>query len=331
MDGLIDQARRQLWTIVNALADGRRGGLPVRLQVALFEYGNNRLAAERGYVRRVLPFTEDLDRVSEQLFALTTNGGEEYCGTVLQSALDDLGWSPFPADLKVAFIAGNEPFDQGPVDFRKACVRARNKGVLVNTIHCGGEAEGASTGWKDGALLTHGLFATIDQERAVAYVEAPQDAEIARLGVELNRTYVPYGAEGGAGRLLQNAQDLNAVRGRDGSATQRALTKAGRLYSNGRWDLVDAVRNQGLDPAKVGKEELPAEMQGLSPKERRAYLDGRYQEREKIQAEIGRLAAAREKYLASLRPSKADKGDSLDAVMIEALRAQAACRGIELQ
>src|SRR5262249_25073616 len=140
MDGLIDQARSQLWAVVNELAAARRAGEPVVLEVALYEYGNNRIPASAGYVRRLLPFTTDLARVSEELFALTTLGGEEYCGLVIQSALDQLRWSPAPGDLKAIFIAGNEPFTQGPVDFRPVVVRARARGITVNTIHCGPRA-----------------------------------------------------------------------------------------------------------------------------------------------------------------------------------------------
>jgi len=58
----------------------------------------------------VLPLTTDLDKVSEQLFALTTRGGQEYCGMVIQHAADGLAWTPSASDLKAIFIAGNEPF-----------------------------------------------------------------------------------------------------------------------------------------------------------------------------------------------------------------------------
>src|SRR3954471_19366582 len=74
MDGLIDQARSQLWTVVNHLAKTRKDGQTPRLEVALYEYGNDGLAADSGYVRQVLAFTEDLDSVSEKLFGLRTNG-----------------------------------------------------------------------------------------------------------------------------------------------------------------------------------------------------------------------------------------------------------------
>src|SRR5256714_7472776 len=70
MDGLIDQARTQLWRVVNEFATAKRNGQSPDLEVALYEYGNDGLPEEKGYIRRVLPLTTDLDKVSEELFAL---------------------------------------------------------------------------------------------------------------------------------------------------------------------------------------------------------------------------------------------------------------------
>ena len=67
MDGLIDQAKSQLWKIVNELAVAKRNGKSPSIEVALYEYGNSCLSAESGYIRNVLPLTGDLDSVSEKL------------------------------------------------------------------------------------------------------------------------------------------------------------------------------------------------------------------------------------------------------------------------
>lgn len=330
MDGLIDQARSQLWKIVNEMADARRGDKPARLEVALYEYGNDRLSASSGHVRRVLPFTTDLDRLSEELFSLKTNGGSEFCGTVIQAALDELRWSASPSDLKVVFIAGNEPFSQGPVDYRKACRRAQAEGVVVNTIHCGSRDVGEQTGWSDGASLAAGAYSVINQNRAVEHVAAPQDADIARLGVELNRTYVPYGSRGQAGQGSQVKGDQDAMKSA-GGATQRALTKANRHYSNSSWDLVDAVENAEVDLEKLKEAELPAELRPLKAAERKAYLRGRAYERKRLQVEIQKLNAARAKHVAQVQRTKAAPGDeTLDVVVAKALRGEAACKGITL-
>src|SRR5690606_66182 len=108
MDGLIEQAKSQLWTIVNELAQAKCDGIKPTIQIALYEYGNDRLSAMEGYIKMVTPLTDDLDKISEDLFKLTTNGGSEFCGQVIQTACNQLDWSPDGNDLQVIFIAGNE-------------------------------------------------------------------------------------------------------------------------------------------------------------------------------------------------------------------------------
>ena len=87
MDGLINQARSHLWKIVNEFATAKRGGKSPELQVALYEYGKSSLPAESGFIREVVPFTVDLDKISKELFDLKTNGGDEYCGWVIERAV----------------------------------------------------------------------------------------------------------------------------------------------------------------------------------------------------------------------------------------------------
>jgi hypothetical protein len=48
MDGLIEQAKSQLWKVVNELARSKRAGKHPRLEVALFEYGNDGLPEAEG-------------------------------------------------------------------------------------------------------------------------------------------------------------------------------------------------------------------------------------------------------------------------------------------
>ena len=43
MDGLIDQAKTQLWNIVNEFIRAKKDGKPPAMQVALFEYGKKTL------------------------------------------------------------------------------------------------------------------------------------------------------------------------------------------------------------------------------------------------------------------------------------------------
>lgn len=151
MDGLIDQAKTQLWKVVNTFIEAKRDGKAPFVEVALYEYGNNNNAAGNDWIRLVSPMTRDLDQLSRDLFALKTNGGEEYCGAVVQRALGDLSWDTREDTYKAIFIAGNEPFTQGGVDARSVCKEALAKGIVVNTIHCGNRQEGINGAWHDGA------------------------------------------------------------------------------------------------------------------------------------------------------------------------------------
>lgn len=137
MDGLIDQAKAQLWDIVNELALAKCDNQQPDLRIALYEYGNDGLPASEGYIRQVIGFSNDLDAISEKLFSLTTNGGNEFCGQVIQTSLKQLEWGNNANDLKLIFIAGNEPFSQGSVSYKKAAELANGKDVTVNTIFAG--------------------------------------------------------------------------------------------------------------------------------------------------------------------------------------------------
>ena len=110
-----------------------------------------------------------------------------HCGAVIQRALSDLTWDTNPKTYKAIFIAGNEPFTQGPVEPRQVCREGYSKGIIINTIHCGSRDAGVSGSWNDGAALGGGKFLIIDQDRADYHIDKPQDKKISDLGIELNK------------------------------------------------------------------------------------------------------------------------------------------------
>jgi hypothetical protein len=322
MDGLINQAKSQLWKIVNELATAKRNGKNPSIEVALYEYGNSGLSSQDGYIRKVLPLTGDLDSVSEKLFGLTTNGGDEYCGQVIDKAVKNLSWSKDKNTYKVIFIAGNEPFTQGNVDYVKSCKNAISNGIIVNTIFCGNLNEGITTKWKDGADLADGKYINIDQNQKIAYIEAPQDKEIAKLGAELNKTYIAYGTAGLASKEKQAKQDMNAASASPESAVQRSVAKASAQYKNTTWDVVDGYESGNVDLEKMKDEELPDEMKGLKGKERKDYVDKMIKKRAELQKKINTLNEDRRKYVDN-EMKKQSKNNTLDAAIINAVRDQA--------
>jgi hypothetical protein len=321
MDGLINQAKAQLWKIVNEFALARKNGRIPQLQIALYEYGNNNIPQNEGYIRQVAGLTGDLDRISDELFRLTTNGGDEYCGEVIAKAIKGLNWSNQKDILKIIFIAGNEPFTQGSQDFRKACKEAISQGIIVNTIFCGSRSEGISGGWKEGADLADGLYANIDQNEQVAYIAAPQDDEINRLGQDLNQTYVAYGVKGQAAKELQAKQDANAQSVAAPVMAERSVAKASGQYSNSGWDLVDASVQDPALLAKLEKEQLPAEMQKMNKEEQKKYIAEKSKNRKDLQAKINKLNTERQKYVVEQQKKSATK--TLNQAMLDSIREQA--------
>ncbi len=330
MDGLIDQAKSQLWKMVNELATSKKNNETPDIELALFEYGNSSLAVEEGYIRQVVPLTTDLDLVSEKLFELTTNGGDEYCGWVIENATLGLQWTTSNDDLKIIFIAGNEPFSQGPKDFRKTCKAAISKGIIINTIHCGGYQEGINGNWKEGADLTDGKYMNIDQDDKVVHIPTPFDDDILKLNQELNKTYIGFGGEGKKKAERQMTQDANAVAYGAANARTRASFKSKASYNNAEWDLVDAVEEDEEILKEVDKKDLPKEMQNMNTKERKEYIDKKSKERRDIQEQIRVLDEKAKTYVVSKQKENAEKL-TLDNVMINAVREQAASKAYQFE
>lgn len=328
MDGLIDQAKSQLWKIVNELAAARcdDSSRPT-IKIALYEYGNSGLPATLGYIRQVSPLTGDLDVISEKLFALHTNGGDEYCGQVIKTSLDELEWSTSGADLKMIFIAGNEPFTQGAIPYRLACSLAKQKDVVVNTIYCGAYSEGAETDWKTGATITGGTYMSIEQDKKTVYIATPYDDKIDALNDKLNGTYVYYGTSGEYRYKMQSAQDTNAESYGKANKAERAISKSSQAYSNSSWDLVDAAKDDAKVIEKAKEEELPAEMKGMSLDQRKAYVAKKSTERKNIQKEIQDLSVKRQEYIDANTP-KDQKDAMLDAAMINSIKERAKAKNL---
>lgn len=322
MDGLISQAKSQLWQIVNDLSRMRKRGENIRLEVALYEYGNNDLPVTSGYIRQVVPFTSDLDRISEALFSLDTNGGDEYCGHVIGSCLNQLQWNASPEGLKMIFIAGNEPFIQGSVDYVVACRWAAEKRIVVNTIYCGDYREGIATYWKRGADLGGGSYFAIDSDRETMGIPTPYDDDLVMLNSRINKTYIPYGSSGQASFERQEAQDMNAAKLAAPVSAARASTKASSLYKASEWDLVDAVEEKKVDTGKLKKKELPEELRSMSPAQLDAHVQQKMKERREVKAQIAELGRRRDAFI--MQKQKESGGDkTLGSVIQKNIRSQA--------
>jgi von Willebrand factor type A domain len=328
MDGLINQARSHLWNMVDQMGrmtrvvDGKTRG--VKIELALYEYGNDTISEKAGYIRQVLPFTTDLDKVSETLHGLFTNGGSEYVGQAIQTAVTSLQWSSDPAAMRFVFVAGNEQFDQGPVTAATAMQAAAQKDIHVQLIYCGAD----DPTWAAAAKLAMSDLMTIDQNYVAQHIASPQDADILRLGNELNGTYMAYGREGAASAVLQAKVDISAAELSRKVALERAQLKSKNSYRNERWDVVDAVDDNGKFLEQVADDELPSELRGKTLAEKQKIVAGNAAKRAELKAKIAKLEAERNTFLEAERAKQsAPAAQSLETELMKTTKKVAAKKG----
>lgn len=344
MNGLIDSAKLQLWNVVNEMA--RIKPAP-QLRVALYSYGANHYDRNKGWVKKHTDLTEDLDEVYKELNVLKTGGGDELVARVTKAALDEQKWSTEKGALKLVFVCGNEAADQDKqVKLEDVAAEAKKAGVIVNTIYCKYGQDNEIAGWAAFSESCGGRHVNIDQNKAVqqVVVRTEYDEKIIKLGEELNKTYVAYGKDGKDKADNQKAQDANAAKaapapGAGGApagpavaAIARAESKAGALYRNSTWDLVDAMKAKDFDLKKIKEEDLCEDLKKIKPEDRMAFLKKKADERADLQKQISELSVARQKKIDEelAKKPKTEGEKALDEAFKALIRDQAKAKGFEV-
>lgn len=331
MNGLINQTRTHLWDIVNTIATGKRNGHVPQIEVALYEYGNNSLSRDSGYIRQVVPLSQDLDRLSEALFALSTNGGDEYCGQVMETAAQ-LAWSPDAGVYKAIFIAGNESFAQGAVNYEPIATGLKERGITVNTIYCGGYQDGINLKWLAGAVAGGGQYSVIEQNKRATQVAAPQDVALLKLNQELNRTYVALGEPAKKAKERQQTQDDLAGSMGTTAKVDRTIAKSQVANKPASWDVVgrmvegDAAPMEEAIAAEV--EELPDAERAEEAKKLREEVAAQVNERRRIKDEIAKLSAERREFLDK---QKKEENGTIDEAVRRMIQTQMKKTGFQFQ
>jgi len=325
MEFLIETARLKLWEAVSNLT--RIKPAP-RLRVALMTFGNNENPADAGWVRVEADFTEDLDLISDRLFELTSNGGNEYLGRVLQTAVEGLSWTASEETLKLLFVVGNEPPNQDPkVSVEAMTDVAVEAGIWLQVVFCGQVDSDEAKSWKQVAELAGGGFAAIDHRASPVAVETPFDAELVKLGSELNRTYVPLGAAAEDRQEKLAEQDEKVAKLSTSVAASRAEFKSSSMYSSG-WDLVDATEVGDVDLYALEENKLPQNMRAMSLEERETYIQDMRARREQLRQRMIELSAHRRQYMEQAMEAEGiDASRSFDTVVRQAIRTQLERKG----
>ncbi len=314
MDGLIEQARVQLWEIVAELQIDDNDK-PRQVEVALYQYGNSRLAERDGFIERLSELTPELDPVSIQLHSLSTSGGKEYAPLAISRAVDELAWSDDDSVERVIVVAGNEGFGQGPLSAESAMEKARARGIKVVTVFCanGGATSTGLNSWERAAQLASTDLKTIDPDKVVEKLETPYDADLVAKYKALEATRLTYG-EPTYQREVESANFTVASMSAGSSVAVQADRAVAQSRQGGRADLSQDLTVQ-LE--QVPSDQLPSALQGLSKPEQIEVVQQRRQERTQIQAEIAALSAKRRHHIKGMAAPSA--APSLGSSVREAL------------
>ncbi len=326
MDGLIEQAKAQLWNMVSVMGKATCNGITPEIEIALYEYGRTTNNVKEGYVKQISGFTSDLDQLSKKLFSLTTDGGDEFCGHVIYASLSKLNWDTESSNYKVIFIAGNEDFLQGDILYTKACAEAKQKGVIVNTIYCGDRMQGIKEHWNLNAECGNGSYTNINQDATIEDIPTPYDSVMFSLNNKLNGTYISYGYNGAASSAAQESVDkMNYQMNKSVELKRVAVKGKAALYKNATWDAVDASIADSNFYAKVDMKTLPDNLKNKSRKEVQKIVKEKTAERTLIQKQIEKVNTQRETYITAVKAKAANhnKAATLESEVEKIIKLQA--------
>jgi hypothetical protein len=328
MSGLIEGAKQKIWSVANQMADGQP---KPEIRIGLIGY------RDRGdtYVTRRFDLTDDIDAIYAQLFAFDADGGgdtPESVNQALHEAVTKFGWSDSQNVYKVIFLVGDAPphMDyQDDVKYPDVVRLARAKGIVVNTIQCGGMA-GTTQIWQKIAKAGFGDFAAIAQGGGMVAIATPVDDELARLNRDLTATALAYGSDEHKRELASKLEGAAAAPPSVVAERLSYLKKAGGRLNSGRSDLADAVKQGLVKVGELSAKLLPGEMQAMAPEEREAFVQQKIEEREAIQGRIDTLTKDRDAYVRTEteRLRSSGKADGFDEKLLGTIRAQAAAAGI---
>ncbi len=324
MSGLIEGAKRKIWSIASNLIDLQP---KPEIRFGLIGY------RDRGddYITRRYDLTEDVQLIYGRLLEFRAAGGgdnPESVNQALAESINMMSWSKDPDVFRVVFLVGDAPPQmQYPNDtpYPVTLEQAVKADIVVNAIQAG--SQGVTTPiWREIARLGGGDYAQIAQDGAMVQVETPFDADIQRINNTLNDAVLPYGDR------EQQAVINEKVRSAKGALSATASDMAGyfrkrgddRIVSGGG-DLVADIEEGRVDLDSLEEDELPAPMQAMEPEERAEYIVTNKATRSAAQTELDELLAKRSEWLAAQAP--VDDKDAFDAQVEKMITTQSARKG----
>ena len=328
MGGLIAGAKQKIWSIVNGVMSGKD---KANVKIGLVAYRDKGDA----YVTKVLPITQDLDKVYSTLMSYQAQGGGDTPENVRRALADGVnkaGWSKKGKNVsQIVFLVGDAPphtdYVQEP-DVLVTTAKAVSQNMIVNTIQVG-NLRGTKEVWQQIARRGEGKYFAIAQDGGVQAISTPFDKKLSELGTEIGGTYLAYG--GGAGRkgvefrsgMAAKQAALETTVSADAPIVAQADRAVNKAINSAAYagDLLQEIESGRLKLKDVKKEDLPDDLKKMSASEREKEIQKRLAKRKRIRAEIMDLSKKRDAYIKAQR-AKMGKKKGFDSAVELALTEQ---------
>lgn len=323
MGGLIEGAKQRIWAIANEISKGRPAP---KVKMGLVAYRDKGDA----YVTKVFDLSENLDNTYKDLLSLTVDGGgdgPEHVIAGLDDAVTKISWSKDPKTFKVVYLVGDaaphEDYADAP-SLASVIQKAVRRGLIVNSVQCGTD-DATTLAFGRISRLGEGRLLPVPQDGGMVAVATPFDEKMASLSAKLEGTGLAFGRSKFAAR--ESGMLAASVRGMASApaAAERAEYKARKGFDS-ESDLAQAVAERRVALKDVKADDLPDALRGVPAEKREARLKEITAERHKLKNEMDGLAMKRASWLKNQPGAK--RADSFDARLVDALKAQAAKKGI---
>lgn len=314
MQELFKAAANSMDQVLNVLSNARLNGKKTKVNVGIVIYGQ---ADKNGAPIKLSPFTTQVRKMRHRLEEVACDGANEECGAAIAFAVNNFPWNRRDRDdmLKVIFIAGNESFDQGNIDYHSAIAEATAQHIIVNTIHCGDP----DTEWEEAAALGNGIGLTLDMDHASAKEVSPEDLHRTLKGLHDCKP-LPIGSPAVQLRHINMLNNAAAPPERDMAKMQKwVMENKRRILLGYDWDAIEIYRctpqNEFSLSMLGGEGNLPVSLRGKSEEEILGFLSGEANRRTRLlelykqQKASGNLG---DKILNVLQEQAQEKGISID-------------------
>ena len=266
MQTLFTAASESMEKVLTALSNAKLNGKKTKVNVGIVVYGQG---AQNGAPMKLSPFTTQVKKIRSRLEKVACDGALENCGEAIAFAVHNFEWNRRDRDdmLKVIFIAGNEPFDQGPINYQNAIAEATAQHIIVNTIHCGPP----DTEWEEAAALGHGVGLTLDIQQDGGR-EVSEDEIHQTLQALHNCKPLPIGAPAVQRKYIDMLNKAAAPpKGNPKQLSKWLRDNKRRILQGYDWDAIELYRCAPQGEFSIdmlgGPGNLPISMRGKSEEE----------------------------------------------------------------